>query len=81
MDHMQQITATDAADALAGPDALTTMAVSVVADRDEWNVVIIENGIERSQSFVQHDWALSYARGQRLRLGLPTLPDPSSGTA
>ncbi|SER49119.1 hypothetical protein [Rhizobium sp. NFR03] len=59
----------------AAPDA--GMAVSVVADRDEWNVVIVENGVERLQSFVQYDWALSYARGQRLRLGLPALAHAS----
>ena len=71
MDHLQQTVTTEAVDALAG------MAVSVVADRDEWNVVIIENGVERRQSFVQQDWALSYARGQRLRLGLPALAHAS----
>ncbi|TCQ28017.1 hypothetical protein [Rhizobium sp. PP-CC-3G-465] len=81
MDLMQQTIENRTPDTLAGPGALAGMAVTVVADRDEWNVVIIEDGVERRQSFVQHDWALSYARGQRLRLGLPTIPDPSSGTA
>ncbi|KQR68846.1 hypothetical protein [Rhizobium sp. Leaf341] len=59
-------------------NATAALAVRVVADRDEWNVVIVENGTERHQSFVQHDWALSYARGQRVRLGLPADPKPAT---
>jgi hypothetical protein len=46
--------------------------VSVVERRGEWDVIILENGLERSQSFLQRDWADNYARGQRLRLGLPS---------
>ncbi|KQS72800.1 hypothetical protein ASG39_03410 [Rhizobium sp. Leaf371] len=80
---MQQSQQTAAYDATAAVQTLTetATAVHVVPDRDEWNVVIIENGIERLQSFVQHDWALSYARGQRLRLGLPAPTDPPPATA
>lgn len=80
MEQSQQTTTQDGAP--SGPAATGNgMAVHVVADRDEWNVVIVENGVERLQSFVQRDWALSYARGQRVRLGLPALADPPPGTA
>ena len=51
-----------------------TEAVSILAVHGEWHVVIVENGIERVQPFVQRDWAISYASGQSLRLGLPAAP-------
>lgn len=43
-------------------------SVSVVEAMGEWHVLVVENGIERSQSFLQRNWAENYASGQRQRL-------------
>ena len=43
-------------------------SVSVVEAMGEWHVLVVENGVERSQSFIQRGWAESYASGQRRRL-------------
>lgn len=49
--------------------------VQVVESIGEWFVRIVENGeVTAFRSFEVEDFALSYAEGQRFRLGLAALP-------
>jgi hypothetical protein len=45
-------------------------AVEIVESLGEWFVRVIENGTEHVAVFVVESLALSYAEGQRVRLGL-----------
>lgn len=44
--------------------------VEVIESFGEWFVRVIENGVEQIASFVIESFAVAYAEGQRLRLGL-----------
>ena len=46
------------------------MAIEIFEVSGEWCVRIIENGAERVSSFVMESFALAFAEGQRIRLGL-----------
>lgn len=54
----------------------TPKEVSVTNIDGEWHVAVREGEEEHVQSFRRHEFALSYADGQRIRLGLC---DDSSG--
>ncbi len=50
------------------PDCMT--GVSVVERGGEWHVVVLEDGDENVRVFEVEQHALSYAEGQKVRLGL-----------
>jgi hypothetical protein len=45
-------------------------AVEVIEARGEWVVHVVENGNETIMDFALETYALSYAEGQRIRLGI-----------
>ena len=44
--------------------------VSITERDGEWHVVVRDGDGEHAQSFGRHEFALSYADGQRIRLGI-----------
>ncbi len=58
----------------------TPSEVSISETLGQWLVAVREHGLEDVRSFVREDYALSYAEGQKLRLGLAkvdrVLPQP-----
>lgn len=55
---------------------LEDTAVDIFEADGEWHVRIVENGGEQVSSFVIETFALAYAEGQRIRLGIGA-PVPS----
>jgi hypothetical protein len=52
------------------PPASSHNAVELVESFGEWFVRVVENGVEQVASFVAESFALAFAEGQRVRLGL-----------
>jgi len=52
------------------PASDTTNAVEITESLGEWFVRVVENGAEQVFSFVIESFAIAYAEGQRMRLGL-----------
>lgn len=52
------------------PSSSLDKAVEIIESIGEWFVRVIEDGVEHVAVFVVESFALAYAEGQRLRLGL-----------
>ena len=50
-------------------------SVHIVAEPSGWCVLLTESGETTRHSFELESFAVSFATGQRIRLGLTTLPD------
>ncbi|MBO9628455.1 hypothetical protein D0Y60_02210 [Shinella sp. WSJ-2] len=46
-------------------------SVTLICDKDDWIVIVMENGEELQRSFKMQAHAQSWCDGQRVRLGLP----------
>ncbi len=55
------------------PASSLSNAVEVVESLGEWFVRVVENGVEQTASFVMESFAMAYAEGQRMRLGLDSV--------
>lgn len=58
---------------LSFPPVSSPNAVEVVESFGEWFVRVIEDGAEQVASFVAESFALAFAEGQRVRLGLEVI--------
>lgn len=56
--------------ALQHPPSGIGNAIEIFEADGEWSVRVVENGAERVSSFVMESFALAFAEGQRIRLGL-----------
>lgn len=52
------------------PEISLANAVEVIEALGEWFVRVVENGVEQIASFVAESFALAFAEGQRVRLGI-----------
>jgi hypothetical protein len=52
-------------------DSIPKKAVMIEQADDEWVVKVLEDGQLRMETFYLRAFALSFAEGQRIRLGLP----------
>jgi hypothetical protein len=55
---------------LAPQNCSPDIGIEIFEASGEWCVRIIENGAERVSSFVMESFALAFAEGQRIRLGV-----------
>lgn len=53
-------------------------SVTLIPDKDDWIVVVMENGEELQRSFKMQTHAQSWSDGQRVRLGLPAGSAPAA---
>jgi len=55
------------------PPIANDNAVEVIESLGEWFVRVIEDGVEQIASFVAEAFAVAFAEGQRVRLGLESV--------